>query len=91
MSSAPDSSRTRRKRVPFEQWRKVMLVGAFILLGNAVADALMDGAPPRWLSMVALFIGYGFLAVGFGIRMRAVKEARAKAADAEARTGEPGS
>lgn len=79
MSSQPSNERPARKRVPFEQWRKVMLLGALVLLANALADALMDGTPPRWISLLLAFVGYGFLAVGFGIRMRSIKEARAKA------------
>ncbi len=90
MSSQPDNAPPARKRVQFEQWRKVMLLGAFILLGNALADALMDGQPPRWASMLLLFIGYGLLAVGFGIRMRAVKEARAKAAETREQASDRG-
>lgn len=90
MSSQPDNAHPRRKRVQFEQWRKVMLLGAFILLGTALADALMDGEPPRWATMLLLFVGYGLLAVGFGIRMRAVKEARAKAAESREQTSAGG-
>ncbi len=90
MSSQPDNPQPGRKRVQFEQWRKIMLLGAFILLGNAVVAALMDDEPPRWISMLLLFVGYGLLAVGFGTRMRQVKEARAKAAETRA-AGSPGS
>lgn len=81
MSSQPDNPSPRRKRVPFEQWRKVMLLGAFVLLGNAVAAATMDTAPPSWIVMVVNFVGYGLLAVGFGIRMREIKQARERAAN----------
>jgi hypothetical protein len=57
-----------------------MLLGAFILLGNAVADATLESEIPDWLTVVVNFLGYGFLAAGFGIRMRSLKEARQKAA-----------
>lgn len=81
MSSQPDNPTPGRKRVPFEQWRKVMLAGAFVLLGNALAAALLDAPPPTWLTMIANFVGYGLLAVGFGIRMRSIKEGRRRAAE----------
>ena len=83
MSSPPDNPTTGRKRVPFEQWRKVMLLGAFVLLGNALAAALLDTPLPAWLTMILNFVGYGLLAVGFGIRMRAIKEARESATEAQ--------
>lgn len=86
MSSPPDSTPARpRKRVQFEQWRKLMLLGAFLLLGNALADALMDGEPPRWMTLLLVFVGYGLLAVGFGVRMRLLKAQRAREAEAEKR------
>ena len=81
MSSQPSNPPPSRKRVPFEQWRKVMLAGAFVLLGNALAAAMLDTPPPAWLTMILNFVGYGLLAVGFGIRMRSIKEARRRAAD----------
>ncbi len=81
--SLPPDKQPGRKRVPFEQWRKVMLLGAFILLGNALMAALLEPDPPRWITMVLAFGGYGLLAVGFGIRMRSIKQARAAAAEKE--------
>lgn len=87
MSSQPDSPLTRRKRVPFEKWRKTMLVGAFVLLGNALAGTFIETGLPPWLSIFSVFLGYGLLVVGFGLRMRALKEQRARAA--EARDREP--
>ena len=61
-----------------------MLVGAFILLGSAIANAVIDGGLPRWAMIGTTFLGYGFLAAGFGMRMRELKEARErKAADAK--------
>ncbi len=77
MSSPPaEGSRTRRTRQPFEQWRKVMLLGAVILLVNALGNALVDGQLPGWASLILTFLGYGFLAVGFGMRMREMKAAK---------------
>lgn len=84
MSSPPaDGPRPKRTRQPFEQWRKVMLLGAFILLGNALANTLIEGGFPKWASLILTFLGYGFLAAGFGIRMREMKAAREKAAAEE--------
>ena len=88
MSSPParppaKGSISKRKRQPFEQWRKVMLLGAFILLARALADALIDGQLPAWAALILNFVGYGFLAVGFGIRMREMKAAREEAAQKE--------
>lgn len=87
MSSHPSSPEKTGRR-PFEPWRKVMLVGAFVLLGGAIANALMDGGLPRWATFVTTFLGYGFLAVGFSMRMRGLKEARERKA-AEARGESP--
>lgn len=86
----PPDKEPERKRVPFEQWRKVMLLGAFILLGNALLAALLEPDPPRWITMVLAFGGYGLLAVGFGIRMRSIKEARATAAEKQRSSGAEG-
>ena len=79
---ANDSS-PKRKRPPFEQWRKVMLVGAFILLARALGDALIEDQLPGWAALFLNFLGYGFLAVGFGTRMREMKAAREAAAEKE--------
>ncbi len=69
MSSPP----AERRRRAFEPWRKVMLAGAFILLGNALGQALIEGGLPSWGRFILTFLGYGFLAAGFGMRMRALK------------------
>ncbi|HJR45481.1 MAG TPA: hypothetical protein VJ927_07730 [Actinomycetota bacterium] len=67
-----------------------MLLGAFILLGNALAHAMIDGGLPRWSTLVLTFLGYGFLAAGFGMRMRGLKEARErKAAEAKSEANTP--
>lgn len=77
MSSPPaEGPRFKRSREPFEQWRKVMLLGAVILLINALGNALVQGQLPGWLSLILTFAGYGFLAVGFGMRMREMKSAK---------------
>ncbi len=81
MSSAPAEPKTARKRRPFETWRKVMLVGAFILLGHALAVALIDEPIPEFVTMAAYFVGYAFLLVGFGVRMRDYKEHKAARAE----------
>lgn len=77
MSSAPAEPETRKKRRPFETWRKVMLVGAFILLGHALVVALIAEPVPEFVTMAAYFVGYAFLLVGFGVRMRDYKEEKA--------------
>ena len=91
MSSPPDNPAAGgRKRVPFEAWRKVMLIGAFILLGGAVANAVIDGRLPDWANFGLTFFGYGFLAAGFGMRMRGLREARErKAAEVKAEGATP--
>ena len=84
MSSPPvDRPRPKRTRQPFEKWRKVMLLGALILLANALGDTLVDGGLPNWATLTLSFLGYGFLAAGFGIRMRDMKAAREAAATSE--------
>ena len=91
--SSPPAERTRPKRTrqPFEQWRKVMLLGALILLVNALGNALVQGQLPGWLSLILTFAGYGFLAVGFGMRMREMKAAKeADAKDERQTDAEPG-
>lgn len=56
-----------------------MLVGAFILLGQALYVALVDSSIPEWVSMFFNFMGYGFLVAGFGMKMRQrSEEGRAK-------------
>ena len=88
MSSQPGNPPpAKRTRQPFEQWRKVMLLGALILLARALGDALIDGQLPAWAALILNFVGYGFLAVGFGIRMREVKAAREAAAAKEKEDG----
>ena len=54
------------------KWRRIMLSGALILLAGALVRAIMgpDDAP-AWLPNASLVIGYGFLAYGFFLRMRA--------------------
>ena len=74
MSSAPAEEKPQKTRRPFETWRKVMLVGAFILLGHALYVALVDSTVPEWTTMVTNFLGYGFLVAGFGIKMRQPKD-----------------
>lgn len=76
MSSAPADGKTRRKRTPFEPWRKVMLLGALILLAQALLVAITGASIPRALSTVWNFLGYGFLVAGFGMKMRDQKAAR---------------
>jgi hypothetical protein len=60
-----------------------MLLGALILLARALGDALIDDQLPAWAALILNFVGYGFLAVGFGIRMREMKTAKEAAAAKE--------
>ena len=85
MSSAPADQKPPRTHAPFEPWRKVMLLGAFILLGHALFVALVDTAVPEWVSMFFNFMGYGFLVAGFGMKMRQRKDAEER--EAEGATG----
>lgn len=81
MSSAPvEPKRGKKKRRPFETWRKVMLVGAFVLLGQALLVALIDEPIPDFVTLPMYFVGYAFLLVGFGLRMRGFKEEKARKA-----------
>lgn len=78
MSSPPSEPRlddtksepAERGRRAWEPWRKTMLVGALVLLANALAEALMEPDPPDALKLIAQFVGFGCLAAGFALRMR---------------------
>jgi hypothetical protein len=61
----PSDSRPRRRRRPFETWRKIALAGAFVLLGQSVLDAATDDFNGVVLTLL-LGIGWGLLAAGFG-------------------------
>ena len=54
-----------------------MMTGAVVLLFGALIPAIMgtDDAP-SWLPNATLVIGYGFLAYGFFLAMRARSDAR---------------
>lgn len=54
------------------KWRRIMMMGAVILLIGALVPAVMgtDDAP-TWLPNATLIIGYGLLAWGFFLAMRA--------------------
>ena len=53
---------------PWPLWRRLMLLGALILLANALADAFTG--VPRSIDVVATATGFVLLVVGFGLRMR---------------------
>lgn len=72
------------------KWRRIMMSGAVILLIGALIPAIVgkeDAA--TWLPNATLVIGYGFLAYGFFLAMRArkaptqVKEERAEVLEEE--------
>lgn len=52
-------------------WRATMLAGSVLLLGNAIAHAVMDPDPPSWLRTAATMLGYALLIIGFTLAMRA--------------------
>lgn len=81
MSSQPAKGpASKKRREPFERWRKVMLAGALILLANALGNALIDGQLPQWTSLILNLLGYVLLAAGFAIRMRDIKAAKEQGA-----------
>jgi threonine/homoserine/homoserine lactone efflux protein len=54
-----------------------MMAGAVILLVGSLVPAIMGAADaPTWLPNASLVIGYGFLAYGFFLAMRARSGAR---------------
>jgi hypothetical protein len=53
-----------------------MLLGALILLAQALLAAVTDVSISKFLSTVWNFFGYGFLVAGFGMKMRDQKAAR---------------
>ena len=73
------------------KWRRIMMSGAVILLVGALVPAIMGPAnAPTWLPNAAFIIGYGLLAYGFFLAMRARsaateirKEERAKILEEE--------
>ncbi len=50
-----------------------MLSGALILLVGALVPAIVGEDAPEWLGNATLIIGYGMLAYGFLLAMRARK------------------
>lgn len=63
-------------RQPWDTWRIVMMGGAVILLGTALARGLAD--LPDGFLIATQWIGYIVLAVGFGMAMRLRKELQEK-------------
>ena len=54
------------------KWRRLMLSGAVILLIGSLVPAIVGADDtPTWLPNASLVIGYGFLAYGFFLAMRA--------------------
>ena len=55
------------------KWRRIMMAGALTLLAGALVPAIMGGEDkaPTWLPNATLIIGYGMLAYGFFLAMRA--------------------
>lgn len=52
------------------QWRKVMLIGSFILLATAIGNGIMKGDMPTWLRFLGSGTGFALLAVGFSLAAR---------------------
>lgn len=51
-----------------------MMFGAVVLLAGSLIPAVMGDDAPTWLPNATLIIGYGFLAYGFFLAMRARTE-----------------
>lgn len=57
-------------------WRRIMMSGAVILLIGALVPALMGANARSWVPNATLVVGYGFLAYGFFLAMKARKGPR---------------
>ena len=82
MSSPADDQGSPKKvpgwRQPWERWRVLMLAGSLVLLGLAFSRVGGEDRLPEWLTAVIYAVGYGILAYGFFLAMRARKGARAE-------------
>lgn len=58
------------------------MAGALILLAGSIVAAVMGGDAPASVANASLIAGYGFLAYGFFLAMRARSEQREKLARA---------
>ena len=76
MSSPPKAKKVPGWRQPWDTWRITMLGGSIILLLITIAQGLRE--MPRWFELLAYFVGYGMLIVGFGLAMKMRKELREK-------------
>lgn len=81
MSSPADDERPPEKKVPgwrqpWDTWRIVMLTGSLILLALAFTRTGGEDRLPGWLSTAIFAIGYGVLAYGFFLAMRARRALR---------------
>lgn len=52
-------------------WRALMFAGSLILLGQAVANAMLASNLPKWAVTAATMVGYALLVAGFALAMRA--------------------
>lgn len=78
MSSPADEGETPNKKVPgwrqpWERWRILMLTGSLVLLGLAFSRLGGRDRLPEWLTVAIYAVGYGILAYGFFLAMRARK------------------
>ena len=56
------------------KWRRILISGALILLAGSLAMAVLgEENTPGWLPNSMSIVGYGFLAYGFFLAMRARK------------------
>ncbi|MEA2517651.1 MAG: hypothetical protein QOG16_1489 [Actinomycetota bacterium] len=53
-----------------------MMFGAVVLLAGSLVPAVMGDDAPTWLPNATLIVGYGFLAYGFFLAMRARTDAK---------------
>ncbi|HVF54124.1 MAG TPA: hypothetical protein VNC78_11060 [Actinomycetota bacterium] len=70
-SQRSDEEKPPRASVGWPPWRIVMLSASLVLLGLAVANAVIDGGLPKSIRTLVGICGYIGLAVGFGMAMRA--------------------
>ncbi len=54
----------------WQPWRKTMFAGALVLLANALAEAILTPDQPYALKLIAQFVGFACLAIGFAMKMR---------------------
>jgi hypothetical protein len=80
------SERPTGARRRFETWRKVMIAGALVLLAVTIGDAVVEGRPPRWITIPLGVTGYVLLMFGFVLAMKQRRDSAAKPSSTERRS-----